>query len=89
MTTVETRMWWIRHAPVVGHGGRIYGQRDMPCETDDVIAFGGLARHLPDDAILITSNLQRTTQTAAAIAAAGLNMPEPRVGPEFTWRTSG
>jgi len=24
-----TRLWWVRHAPVA-HGGRIYGQMDLP-----------------------------------------------------------
>lgn len=76
-------MWWIRHAPVTANNGCIYGQTDMPCDTDDAVAFEGLARQLPDDAILVTTNLQRTTQTAAAIAAAGLGMPEPVIEPEL------
>jgi broad specificity phosphatase PhoE len=72
MSTV-TRWWWIRHAPVPD-GGRIYGQSDVDCDCSDVEIFRILARELPHDAVWVTSNLVRTTQTAAAIlAAAGSN----------------
>jgi len=42
-TAVSTRFWWVRHAPV-DHGGRIYGQKDMPCDCSDTAVFTGLAR---------------------------------------------
>ena len=44
-----TRFWWVRHAPV-DHDGRIYGQKDMPCDCSDAAVFAGLARQLPRDA---------------------------------------
>ena len=72
---VTTRWWWIRHAPVVANEGRIYGQCDHPCVTDDQPAFAALARILPEGAAWVVSNLQRTHQTAAAIVAAGLAGP--------------
>ena len=78
---METRWWWIRHAPVPD-GGRIYGQRDLDCDCSDVAVFDALARELPHGAIWLTSHLVRTHQTAAAIRAA---MPdhsapsEPRI----------
>jgi alpha-ribazole phosphatase len=65
----QTRWWWIRHAPVPD-GGFIYGQRDLACDCADAEIFGILARELPRDAVWLTSNLQRTKQTAAAILAA-------------------
>ena len=46
-----TRFWWVRHAPVE-HGGRIYGQTDMPCDCTDAAVFAGLARQLPRDAVV-------------------------------------
>ena len=46
--STETRWWWIRHAPVVDHGGRIYGQRDMACDTSDAAAMSWLAAALPE-----------------------------------------
>ena len=44
-----TRFWWVRHAPVDSEG-RIYGQKDMPCDCSDTAVFAGLARQLPRDA---------------------------------------
>ncbi|RMD63781.1 MAG: histidine phosphatase family protein [Alphaproteobacteria bacterium] len=68
-TVKVTRWWWIRHAPVVGHGGRIYGQDDHDCDCSHSALFAALARHLPAPAVWITSHLRRTHQTAEAILA--------------------
>lgn len=68
---VRTRWWWVRHAPVRVDGGRIYGQRDLPCDCSDERVFAALATVLPRQAIWVTSNLSRTHQTAKAIQAAG------------------
>jgi len=65
-TATTTRFWWVRHAPVA-HEGRIYGQKDMPCDCTDTAVFTGLARQLPRDAAWVTSNLRRTHETARAI----------------------
>jgi broad specificity phosphatase PhoE len=62
-----TRWWWIRHAPV-DSGGRIYGNGDLPADCSDDSLFTYLATCLPRDAVWVTSQLQRTHQTAAAIA---------------------
>ena len=66
MTT--TRWWWVRHAPVVGHDGRIYGNRDVPCDCSEEAVFRGLAAVLPDAAVWVVTPLGRTRATAAAIA---------------------
>ncbi|MDE2579584.1 MAG: histidine phosphatase family protein [Hyphomicrobiales bacterium] len=71
----ETRFWWIRHAPVPD-GGRIYGQRDLPCDCSDRETFAALARVLPRGAVWATSNLLRAKQTAQAIWEAGYGFPE-------------
>ena len=84
-----TRWHWIRHAPVTTAGGRIYGQRDMPADTSDTATFAGLAARLPAAAVLVTSNLMRTHQTAAAIAAAGLALPEAVVEPAMAEQNFG
>jgi len=68
MSTV-TRWWWVRHAPVIGHNGRIYGQDDFDCDCSDQETFRFLARALPRDAVWVTSHLRRTQRTAASIAA--------------------
>ena len=76
-----TRFWWVRHAPVES-GGRIYGQKDMPCDCTDTAVFSGLARQLPREAAWVTSDLRRTHETARAIVRAGLPGPHPIPGPE-------
>ncbi len=68
---VSTRFWWVRHAPVREDGGRIYGQRDLPCDCSETHVFEALARVLPTAALWVTSNLTRAKQTANAIFAAG------------------
>ena len=88
MSTV-TRWWWIRHAPVTVNEGRIYGQTDLPCDTQDSDAFAYLAGLMPQDPVLLTSTLQRTTQTAAAIAAAGAELPDPIQEPAFMEQSFG
>jgi len=76
----ETRWWWIRHAPVTVNQGRIYGQNDHPCDTDDPPTFQALARLVPADAVWVTSTLLRTVQTAEAIRAE--MAPPPTEGAE-------
>jgi len=72
-----TRWWWVRHAPVVGVDGVLYGSDDVECDTSDRLSFEGLARLLPADAHWMTSHLSRARRTAAAIRDAGLDYPEP------------
>ncbi|MBL8701525.1 MAG: histidine phosphatase family protein [Alphaproteobacteria bacterium] len=82
-TPVVTRWWWIRHAPVVGTHGKVYGQMDVDCDVSDVASFKALAQRVPDGALWITTPLSRTQRTARAIGeqikAAG--RPQP---PAFT-----
>lgn len=66
MDAKTTRWWWIRHAPV-DSGGRLYGNEDWPANCDDPALFRGIAALLPRDAYWVTSHLQRTHQTAAAL----------------------
>ena len=70
--TGVTRWWWVRHAPVVGNGGRIHGQDDVPCDTSDTRALQALAASLPAGAVWVTSRLARAVDTAKAITAAGV-----------------
>lgn len=89
-----TRWWWIRHAPVVdAHLMRLSGQNDVAADTSDAEAFARLAAHLPKGAVWVTSNLQRTRQTAEALWAAGAERPHsagvPRVEPDFAEQAFG
>jgi alpha-ribazole phosphatase len=72
---VATRWWWVRHAPVRGDGGNIYGQKDIACDTGDREVFEAVAKILPRNALWYASNLMRTHQTADAIWAAGFPKP--------------
>jgi broad specificity phosphatase PhoE len=72
---VATRWWWVRHAPVREDGGRIYGQKDLGCDTSDRLVFEAVGKILPRNAVWFSSNLKRTHQTAEAIWAAGFPMP--------------
>lgn len=77
-----TRWWWVRHAPVIASPDRCYGQTDFPCDVSNHTSFASLARRLPPSAVWVTSPLQRTHMTAAAIVAAGLEGPDPIPGPD-------
>ena len=73
----ETRWWWIRHAPVPEGRGMVYGQLDLSCDCTDHPTFQHLATTLPRNAVLVTSDLRRTVETASAIRDAGLDLPTP------------
>ena len=74
-----TRWWWVRHAPVVGVDGLIYGANDVECDVSNTSNFMSLAKTLPKGAVWVTSHLSRAIKTAQAIAAAGLEMPNPLI----------
>ena len=86
---VVTKWWWVRHAPVTVNNGLIYGSDDLPCDVGDTASFDSLAKLLPKGAVLVTSALQRTQQTASAIAKAGLSMPEPQIEPALDEQSFG
>ncbi len=74
-----TRWWWVRHAPVVGVNGVIYGANDVDCDVSDKAQFKVLAEALPLGAVWVTSHLTRAIKTARALAEAGLDFPEPTI----------
>jgi alpha-ribazole phosphatase len=75
--SMETSVFLVRHAPVVGQHGRCYGITDVDCDTTDAKAFAGLASILPGaEALWTITPLSRTKRTADAVWAAR-NMPAP------------
>lgn len=68
-----TRFWWVRHGPT--HADGAVGWRDIPADLSDKAALKRLADHLPDDATVISSDLQRASATADAIQGARLRLP--------------
>ncbi len=87
--TIETRWWWVRHAPVTTDNGCIYGQRDLPANTSDRAVFEGLAAALPAKAVWVASNLSRTHQTAQAVHAVTGATPDLAHYPEFAEQNFG
>ena len=63
---------------MIGHGGRVYGQLDVDCDTSDRAAFKAVADILPKGAVWLTSTLKRTRLTAAALIAAG-ELGDPKI----------
>ncbi|MGB7404370.1 MAG: histidine phosphatase family protein [Pacificimonas sp.] len=82
-----TRMYLVRHAPVVGAGrgalGLLYATNDEPADTSDTPSFRWLADWLPKNALLVTSGLKRTEATANAFLAEGYVAAERHVDPRF------
>jgi len=52
---VATRWWWVRHAPVRGDGGNIYGQKDMPCDCSDSVRVRCGRQDIARDAVWFAS----------------------------------
>lgn len=77
MTHIVTRWWFVRHAPVIGVNGRVYGQDDIEADCTDQAQFKHLAAMLPHDAVWLVSHLKRTHQTASAILAARVTQTVP------------
>ncbi|NQV84650.1 MAG: histidine phosphatase family protein [Rhodospirillales bacterium] len=84
-----TRWWWVRHAPVVGVEGVIYGSNDVECDVSNAADFGALAKTLPKDAVWVTSHLSRAIKTARTIAEAGLEMSAPMIEEQLAEQNFG
>ncbi|MHC8507783.1 MAG: histidine phosphatase family protein [Rhodospirillales bacterium] len=81
---VVTRWWLVRHAPVdPAMRGKLYGQMDVECITDDAASFRALADALPPDAAFVVSPLGRTRKTAAAIRGGGHPNTDHEEDPAF------
>ena len=66
MTTLETNLWLIRHAPVDGPRGVIHAP-DAPADLGDSAAFAALRVRLPENAFAVCSPARRTRETAASL----------------------
>jgi alpha-ribazole phosphatase len=87
-----TRWWWIRHAPMHNHGGRLYGRRDVAADLSDTAALQALAQRLPSKAAWLASPLSRTVETAKALSkfrAAHAEVPALAIEPEIIEQNFG
>ena len=58
-----TKIWWIRHAPVVGNKDCCYGNNEVECDLSDTKVFKELEKKLPKNSIVFTSPLSRAIKT--------------------------
>jgi len=69
-----TRFWWVRHGPT--HINGFVGWSDAPADLSDTASLERLADHLPSNALVISSDLQRAIKTADAICGARQRLPD-------------
>ncbi|GFE50607.1 phosphoglycerate mutase [Roseobacter cerasinus] len=60
---------WVRHGPT--HEKAFVGWRDVPADLSDTARIKRLQDHLPDQGILVSSDLRRASATADAIQGTG------------------
>jgi len=68
-----TTWWWVRHGPT--YEKAFVGWRDVPADLSDTAQITRLNAHLPDDALLVSSDLSRSIDTANALAGARTRLP--------------
>ncbi len=61
-----TSFFWVRHGPT--HAKGAVGWRDIPADLSDQEALARLEAYLPDEALVVSSDLVRASATADAIA---------------------
>ena len=76
---------WVRHGPT--HQTSFTGWRDVPADLSDTAAIARLAAHLPGDAIVVSSDLDRAIKTADAVQGARVRLPHDPALREFHFGT--
>ncbi|MEX0277655.1 MAG: histidine phosphatase family protein [Ruegeria sp.] len=71
-----TRLHLVRHGPT--HAKTMIGWSDLPADLSDRAAIERLNAHLPQDGIVVSSDLSRAAQTASAIQDARRRLPHYR-----------
>jgi len=60
-----TTWHWVRHGPT--HEKSFVGWRDVPADLSDTALIARVRKHLPDKALVVSSDLVRSTATADAL----------------------
>ncbi len=71
-----TRFWWVRHGPT--HAKTMVGWSDLPADLSDQAAIARLSAYLPQDAVVVSSDLIRAVATADAVQGARSRLPHDR-----------
>ncbi|MCF2906552.1 histidine phosphatase family protein [Octadecabacter sp. CECT 8868] len=68
-----TVIYWVRHAPT--HARSFVGHRDIPADLSDTAQVARLSAALPSNALLVSSDLSRSIDTATAIENGRTRLP--------------
>lgn len=71
-----TRVFMVRHGPT--HARGMVGWSDLPADLSDRAALDRLSAHLPNEAVVVSSDLSRAAATADAIQGDRLRLPHRR-----------
>ena len=72
-----TVIYWVRHGPT--HEKSFVGHRDVPADLSDTAQIARLSATLPAKALVVSSDLIRSVETATAIQGTRTRLPH-RVG---------
>ncbi len=84
-----TRLFWVRHGPT--HAKGLVGWSDLPADLSDTARIARLDAHLPADARLVSSDLDRAIATADALPTPRHRLPHDPALREIhfgTWELS-
>ena len=76
-----SRLFLVRHGPT--HEKAFAGWRDVPADLSDEAAISRLRAFLPKNAVMVSSDLIRSKETANAIAADYERLPDEKGLREF------
>ena len=71
-----SRIFWVRHGPT--HAKELIGWSDIPADLSNAGQIARLSAHLPQKALLVSSDLIRASATADAIGAGRERLPHDR-----------
>jgi broad specificity phosphatase PhoE len=69
-----SRFFWVRHGPT--HAKALVGWSDVPADLSDTSQIARLSAHLPENALVVSSDLIRASATADAIKAGRERLPD-------------
>ncbi len=78
-----TTWWWVRHGPT--HEKCFVGWRDVPADLSDTGQIARLNAYLPEDAIVVSSDLIRAKTTADALTQNRRRLPNTAALREFNF----
>ncbi|MGB0799047.1 MAG: histidine phosphatase family protein [Planktomarina sp.] len=76
-----TDWYWVRHGPT--HERNFVGWRDVAADLSDTALIERVAAHLPIDAVVISSDLSRSIDTATALQDGRTRLPHDPALREF------